>query len=57
VTGEAGEPSQESARELGVNFISAGHYNTEKGGVKNLGRLLERRFRLETVFIDIPNPV
>jgi dinuclear metal center YbgI/SA1388 family protein len=57
VTGEAGEPSQETARELGVNFISAGHYNTEKEGVKNLGRLLARRFRLKTFFVDVPNPV
>ncbi|KAF0126711.1 MAG: hypothetical protein FD189_1633 [Elusimicrobia bacterium] len=57
VTGEAGEPSQEGARELGVNFISAGHYNTEKEGVKALGRLLERRFRVGTFFVDVPNPV
>ncbi len=57
VTGEAGEPSQEAARELGVNFIAAGHYNTEKEGVKGLGRLLARRFRLKTFFVDVPNPV
>lgn len=57
VTGEAGEPSQETARELGVNFISAGHYNTEKAGVQALGRLLARRFRVETFFADVPNPV
>lgn len=57
VTGEPGEPSQETARELEINFISAGHYNTEKGGVRALGRLLERRFRLKTFFIDVPNPV
>ncbi|HNT97018.1 MAG TPA: Nif3-like dinuclear metal center hexameric protein [Elusimicrobiales bacterium] len=57
VTGEAGEPSQESARELGVNFISAGHYNTEKEGVRNLGLLLGRRFRVKTFFVDVPNPV
>lgn len=57
VTGEAGEPSQETARELGINFISAGHYNTEKDGVRNLGRLLARRFRVAASFIDVPNPV
>jgi dinuclear metal center YbgI/SA1388 family protein len=57
VTGEAGESSQESARELGVSFISAGHYNTEKGGVLALGRLLERRFGIKTFFVDVPNPV
>jgi len=57
ITGEAAESSQEAARENGINFLAAGHYNTEKTGVQALALLLRARFRLRTEFIDIPNPV
>ena len=57
ITGEVSEFVQEMARENGTNFISAGHYNTEKAGVRALEKLLRSRFRLKTEFIDIPNPV
>ncbi len=40
--------------ETGINFINAGHYNTEKLGVKNLGNLIARRFGVEVEFVDIP---
>ncbi len=56
VTGETGEFVQEHARETRSNFIAAGHYNTEKPGVQALAGLLERKFRVKTEFIDIPNP-
>jgi len=43
--------------EVGLNFIHAGHYNTEKLGVLALGDKLTREFSLNCKFIDIPNPV
>jgi len=57
ITGEVSEHVQETARENGTNFISAGHYNTEKTGVWALEKLLRSRFRVKTEFIDVPNPV
>ncbi|UCE07635.1 MAG: Nif3-like dinuclear metal center hexameric protein, partial [bacterium] len=43
--------------EVGLNFIHAGHYNTEKFGVQALGKKLEQQFDVSCKFIDIPNPV
>lgn len=57
VTGEVSEFVQEMARENRTNFISAGHYNTEKAGVLALEKLLRSRFKVKTEFIDIPNPI
>lgn len=56
ITGEVREFTQEYARETRSNFISAGHYNSEKTGVLALAGVLERKFRVRTEFIDIPNP-
>jgi len=56
ITGEVSEPAQEFARESRANFIAAGHYNTEKPGVLALAGLLEKKFKVKTEFIDIPNP-
>jgi dinuclear metal center YbgI/SA1388 family protein len=57
LTGEPHEDSRALARELGISFIAAGHYATETLGVRAVGRELEQRFGVETVFIDVDNPV
>lgn len=57
VTGEPAEPSLHLARELGVHFIAAGHYATERLGVQALAAKLAERFELEWQFLDLPNPV
>lgn len=57
LTGEASEQTVHSARENGVSFIAAGHHATERYGVQALGDHLARRFALEHLFIDCPNPV
>jgi dinuclear metal center YbgI/SA1388 family protein len=57
LTGEIGEPTEAIAREEEVNFIAAGHYNSEKIGVEALGDLLRAQFGVETFFCDVPNPV
>ncbi len=57
LTGEASEQTVHSARENGISFIAAGHHATERYGVQALGDYLARRFALEHLFIDCPNPV
>ncbi|MFG0381583.1 Nif3-like dinuclear metal center hexameric protein [Pseudomonas sp. zbq_18] len=57
LTGEASEQTYHSARENGVSFIAAGHHATERYGVQALGDYLARRFAVEHLFIDCPNPV
>lgn len=57
LTGEASEQTVHSARENGISFIAAGHHATERYGVQALGEYLAKRFALEHLFIDCPNPV
>ncbi len=56
-TGEAGEPTPALCLELGVNFVAAGHYCTERAGVQALGGLLAERFGLEVRFFEYDNPL
>lgn len=57
ITGEAREWVMQRAAEEGIHFIAAGHYATERFGVRSLGELLAKRFELEVRFFDLPNPV
>lgn len=57
ITGEVPERAMSEARELNVRLIAAGHYATETFGVRALGEHLAARFEVESVFIDVPNPV
>jgi dinuclear metal center YbgI/SA1388 family protein len=57
LTGEPREHVMAEAREAGIHFIAAGHYATETFGVRALGDWLARRFGVEHVWVDIPNPV
>jgi dinuclear metal center YbgI/SA1388 family protein len=57
LTGEASEQTFHSARENGISFIAAGHHATERYGVQGLGDYLARRFAIEHLFIDCPNPI
>jgi dinuclear metal center YbgI/SA1388 family protein len=57
LTGEPREHVMADAREAGIHFIAAGHYATETFGVRALGDWLARRFGVEHVWADIPNPV
>jgi dinuclear metal center YbgI/SA1388 family protein len=57
LTGEPREHVMADAREAGIHFIAAGHYATETFGVRALGGWLERRFGIEHIWVDIPNPV
>jgi dinuclear metal center YbgI/SA1388 family protein len=57
VTGEPAEHVMAEATEGGIHFLAAGHYATETHGIRALGDLLARRFGVEHVFVDLPNPV
>jgi dinuclear metal center YbgI/SA1388 family protein len=54
ITGEGPHHTYFDAEERGMNAIYAGHYATETVGVQALGEHLEKRFGLETFFIDHP---
>lgn len=57
ITGEVKEHIRNIVEEMGINYINAGHYTTETFGVKAISKLLEKRFDLETIFIDIYNEI
>lgn len=57
ITGEVSEFVMNVAREAGVHYLAAGHYATERCGIRRLGEHLAETFPLEVEFIDLPNPV
>ena len=57
LTGEPAEPTLHLARELGIHYVAAGHYATERLGVQALAARLAERFQLEWEFLELPNPV
>ncbi len=57
ITGEPAEPSLHLAQELGIHFVAAGHYATERLGVQALAARIGERFGLPWQFIELPNPV
>ena len=57
ITGEVSEHIMHYVQEERIHFIAAGHYATEKFGVKALGNLIKEKFNLNVSFIDIVNPV
>ncbi|MEL7560310.1 Nif3-like dinuclear metal center hexameric protein [Stutzerimonas chloritidismutans] len=56
LTGEISEPTAHIARENELSFFAAGHHATERYGVQSLGEYLAKRFAIEHLFIDCPNP-
>jgi dinuclear metal center YbgI/SA1388 family protein len=57
LTGEPEEPSLQTARELGIHFVAAGHDATERLGVQALAQRLCERFGLDWEFLPVENPV
>lgn len=57
VTGEAAEPTMMTARELGIHFVAAGHYATERLGVQALAARIAERFGVDWEFVELENPV
>ncbi|NOY58621.1 MAG: Nif3-like dinuclear metal center hexameric protein [Calditrichaeota bacterium] len=57
ITGEVSEPIMHLAKEGHIHFIAAGHYATERLGIRALGKHLGEKFNIDVEFIDIVNPV
>jgi dinuclear metal center YbgI/SA1388 family protein len=57
VTGEVSEWVMNVACEAGIHYLAAGHYATERLGIRALGDHLREKFGVEVEFIDVPNPV
>lgn len=57
LTGDIWEEVVRKVEEAGMNYISAGHYNTEKEGIRNLGEMAAKKFKIEVNFVDVPNEV
>lgn len=57
ITGEISEHSTHSALENGISYFSAGHHATERYGVQALGDWIAKRFGIEHLYIECPNPV
>jgi len=57
LTGDAKENTPYIVKEAGFNYIYAGHYNTERLGVIELGNRIQGAFDIEVRFIDVINPL
>jgi dinuclear metal center YbgI/SA1388 family protein len=57
ITGEVREKTMHIAMEAGIHFFAAGHYATERLGIRALGDHLMHKMNVDVEFIDIPNPV
>ena len=57
LTGEASEWVMNVAREAGIHYLAAGHYATERLGIRALGEHVAEHFGIEAEFVDVPNPV
>ncbi len=57
ITGEATEWVMHQAAEDGVHYLAAGHYATERFGIRALGRWIAEHHGLDVEFVDLPNPV
>jgi len=57
IGGDIKENLVREIEEAGLNYINAGHYNSEQFGIRALGEHLAEKFQLSCFFVDIPNPV
>jgi dinuclear metal center YbgI/SA1388 family protein len=55
ITGDAKESTPYIANETNMNYIYAGHYNTERLGVRALLSKIQDRFDIDIFFCDIDN--
>jgi dinuclear metal center YbgI/SA1388 family protein len=57
ITGEVSEWVMNLTREAGIHYLAAGHYATERLGIRALGQHVGEKFGVEVEFVDVPNPV
>jgi putative NIF3 family GTP cyclohydrolase 1 type 2 len=56
LSGEISEVTVHLARELGIDYVAAGHHATERFGVQALARRLAETFGIEHRYIEVDNP-
>lgn len=56
ISGEISERTVHTAREMGIDYIAAGHHATERYGVQALGEHLSVRFGVQHQYMEIDNP-
>lgn len=54
ITGEFQHEQYHYAKEMGINVIGGGHYETETVGVNLVAQKLKSEKNIETIFIDLP---
>ena len=54
VTGENSHTTYLVAKDAKMNMIASGHYATETLGVLALKDVINKKFKVDTVFIDMP---
>jgi dinuclear metal center YbgI/SA1388 family protein len=54
ITGEASHTLFHPCQEAGVNLFLGGHYATETLGVKALVKILEKKYGIQSIFLDLP---
>lgn len=58
ISGEVNEHIYQYAKEEGIHFVKAGHYATERLGIKALGEHIKNKFEgLEVNYLDFPVPI
>lgn len=57
ITGENSEWIREIFREIGIHYIAGGHYHTERFGILAMERILKKKLKVETEFIELINNV
>ncbi len=53
ITGDIKEPIPHLCKELEMNLIAGGHYQTEKYGIQALGEIIKKKFDVEVKFIEV----
>lgn len=54
ITGDINHIAYHQCKELNINLISGGHYQTEVFGVQSIAELLEKKWKIKVPFYDIP---
>lgn len=54
ITGEFAHEDYHLAREMGINVIGGGHYETETVGVSLVMEKVEKELGIECIFVDVP---
>jgi dinuclear metal center YbgI/SA1388 family protein len=57
ITGEGAHWNHHTALEGKINVMYCGHYETETVGVRTLMKIVEKKFPVKTIFLDVPTMV